>query len=156
MKLVGQLIVLTFLLAAGIAHAETYCHDDDLVVDRHEIMHFAQPSHLQFRLPNNNTAHYFTFAALHFLTAPGADPAIYVDNLVPPSQNLGFEYMIYKIRVELGVPGTANFWSTEIDYTQNCVDSGLAVGPNDRTKIPLKLPHREGELMRIKIWGRHI
>ncbi len=156
MKLVGQLITLASILAAGTAHAATYCHENDLVIDREEIMHFTQPAHLQFQLPNKTDGTYFSHAAFHFLTAPNADPALYVDHMVPPSQNLGFEYMVYKIRIEIGAPGSENFWSTEIDYTQNCADNGLAVGPNDRAKIPLSLPRREGELMRIKIWGRHI
>jgi hypothetical protein len=154
MKLVGQLIL--FLLLSNTAHAEMDCLASDLVVDRKEVLNLTEPSQLNVRLPNSRDRDYFTYAAFHLTVSEDKNYSIFFDHVLPQQQNVAIPYSVYKIRLELGTPGTEKFWSFEQDFSENCTQAGRSIYPGQWFPVLAKAPHWNGEVLRIKIWGRHI
>lgn len=150
------------LLSSSPVHAnEGECLAGLLVLDRQEVLHYSEPSHLSIRLPSTNSSgKYFTHASLHWLSGPGEAAAMYLDHVLPPPQTVGLPYNIYKIHVEIGSPESQDFWVFEEDYTKDCSETGRSFFPGELLRLPaIKVPpksdgsSRDGDSLRIKIWG---
>ena len=149
------------LISAGSASASNDCVQGHLVVDRQEQLSYSAQDHLSIRLPSFNIHGAFpTYAAFHWISPPDQPAAIFFDHVLPPPQNTGLPYNVYKIRLEIGDEASSELWTFEEDYTANCTEAGRSIYPGQSFQIPdLKIPlnqdgsSKEGEPLQIKIWG---
>ncbi len=157
-RILFALLALIQLPLAVQADEGDLCYDPQPVLEMSTQIDFRANPRLDFYLPSRNSyGTYPTRAAAH-IEFPDA-MEIFFDHILPPNR-VGLAYTVHRLKIEIGVSGSPDYYVFDSDFTRGCTAPGVSFFPGEFIRLPAeKLPTQPVERpwgvvpVRVQTWG---